>query len=370
MVNVSTINNSIRIAHIVGKAVHGGVESVVLNYYHHVNHDKFQFDFFVDSDSTANLTDEVCPYGGRVIEIPPYQQAKRYRRALRIALKEGGYPIVHSHVNTLAALPLGAARQVGIPIRIAHVHATEAEGEFARNIAKHILRETVPMHATHLAACSRKVGRWAFGDRRYAVIENAIDTDDFRFDEESREAIRKRYDIGNGFVVGAVGRMVHVKNFSFLIDVFKRLKYKVTDSRLLFVGDGPLRSALERQALDLGLGNDVLFVGAQSRMAPFYSAMDVLCMPSYSEGFAMVLLEAQCSGLSAIASTNIPPDVNVTGTLRYLDLDAGPSIWAEAISSSKHADRGSYHPDLGDYDIEVAAVRLERLYGTALLGLR
>ena len=63
----------IRVAQVMGKMLGGGVESVVMNYYRHIDRSKVQFDFLVDADSTRVPEEEIKALGGRVFRIPPYQ---------------------------------------------------------------------------------------------------------------------------------------------------------------------------------------------------------------------------------------------------------------------------------------------------------
>ena len=68
----------IRIAHIIGKWLGGGVESVVMNYYRNIDRNKIQFDFICDSDSTNIPYKEIESLGGKVILCPPYQKIFKY----------------------------------------------------------------------------------------------------------------------------------------------------------------------------------------------------------------------------------------------------------------------------------------------------
>ena len=72
----------IRIAQIMGKWVGGGVESVVMNYYRHIDRSKIQFDFICDEDSTNIPYEEIEKLGGKVILIPPYQKVFKYHKEL------------------------------------------------------------------------------------------------------------------------------------------------------------------------------------------------------------------------------------------------------------------------------------------------
>ena len=103
------MGETIRVAHVIGKMVGGGVEAVVMNYYRHIDRDRVQFDFIIDSDSTVVPSEEIEGLGGRLYKVPPYQHLGEYQRALGGLLARSGYPIVHSHIITLSVFPLGVA---------------------------------------------------------------------------------------------------------------------------------------------------------------------------------------------------------------------------------------------------------------------
>ena len=127
-------NEPIRVAQIIGKWLGGGVESVVMSYYRHIDRTKIQFDFICDEDSTNIPYEEIEKMGGKVILIPPYQKVFKYHKKLKEVLKSGGYKIVHSHINTLSVFSLFAAKCAGVPVRIAHSHSTTNKKEKKKRI--------------------------------------------------------------------------------------------------------------------------------------------------------------------------------------------------------------------------------------------
>ncbi len=253
-----------RVAQIMGKMINGGVEAVVMNYYRHIDRTKVQFDFFVDSDSTQTRLwqGEIESLGGRVFIVPPYQKLARYMSALEKLFRENGYPIVHSHINSLSVFPLYAARKAGVPVRIAHSHSTAAPGEWKKNFLKYMLRPFAKVNATHYAACSRLAGEWLFGEKamkrgQVEVFNNAIDLDKYRFNEKVRREVREELGIGKDtFVVGHVGNFRYQKNQDFVIDVFQEIHRRCPDSVLLMIGDGEdferIRARVEGLAGDGG----------------------------------------------------------------------------------------------------------------------
>ena len=300
------------VAQIMGKWVGGGVESVIMNYYRHLDHSKVQFDFICDEDSTRIPYDEIKKLGGRVFLVPKYQNLPKYLKALEKLFKENQYRIVHANLSTLSVFPLYVAKKVGVPIRIAHSHSTSNPKEWKRNLIKNILRLFSKHYATDYFACSEVAGRYLFGDKAFdrgevKIIHNAIDVDKFKFDEVARKKLRKEFGIKDStIVIGHVGRFVQTKNHTFLVDVFKKYHEKKPDSKLLLVGSGPLEDEIKKKVKRLGLEDSVLFLGQRDDINKLYSVMDIFCLPSLYEGMGMVSLEAIISGLSVILNNGLP----------------------------------------------------------------
>lgn len=318
--------NVIRVAHIIGKWVGGGVESVVMNYYKYIDREKIQFDFICDEDSTNIPYDEIEKLGGKVILIPPYQRIVKYHKTLKNVLKDGNYKIVHSHINTLSVFSLFAAKCAGVPVRIAHSHSTTNKKEKKKNILKQILRPFSKLFATDYMCCSEYAGRWLFGDKEYDkgnvyLLNNAIDLDKFKYDEKVR--IKKREELNiedDTLVIGHVGRFVEQKNHRFLIDIFNEVHKQNSKSVLLLAGQGPLMNEMMKKVERLGLGDSVKFLGQRHDIEQLYQAFDVFCLPSLYEGLGMVLIEAQCSGLYCVASNEVPNIVNIADIVKFCDL--------------------------------------------------
>ncbi len=318
--------NIIRVAHIIGKWVGGGVESVVMNYYKYIDREKIQFDFICDEDSTNIPYDEIEKLGGKVILIPPYQRIVKYHKILKNVLKDGNYKIVHSHINTLSVFSLFAAKCAGVPVRIAHSHSTTNKKEKKKNILKQILRPFSKLFATDYMCCSEYAGRWLFGDKEYNkgnvyLLNNAIDLEKFKYNEKVRIKKREELNIADDIlVIGHVGRFVEQKNHRFLIDIFNEVHKQNSKSVLLLAGQGPLMSEMMKKAERLELGDCVKFLGQRNDIEQLYQVFDVFCLPSLYEGLGMVLIEAQCSGLYCVTSNEVPNIVNIVDIVKFCDL--------------------------------------------------
>lgn len=360
----------IRIAHVMGKMVGGGVESVVMNYYRHIDRSSIQFDFLIDSDSTLVPIEEIHSLGGRVFEIPPYQKPIAYQRALGDLFKGEDWPIVHSHINSLSVFPLRAAKKAGIPVRIAHSHSTSGSRERAKNLLKYALRTQSNRYPTHRLACSKLAGDWLFGSSvKYEVIPNAIDLNIFSRCRLEREVVRDELGIGrDDLVIGHVGRFAEQKNHGFLLEIFADVLNVRSDAWLMLVGNGELFEEAKNRASELGVAPRTIFLGHRDDIYRLYSAMDVFCLPSLYEGLPVVGVEAQAAEVPLVTSSNVTEEIALTSIVKRISLSCGSEAWAKeliGVVGSRLSKEDSL--SLSSFDIKVCANRLEKMY-LSLLG--
>ncbi|WP_052263375.1 glycosyltransferase [Geobacter pickeringii] len=117
---------------------------------------------------------------------------------------------------------------------------------------------------------------------------------------------------GGGFVIGAIGRLSREKGFDVLIDATFSLMSTRDDVRLVILGEGGLRPALEAKIGSLGIADRVLMPGYVADARNYLGLFSILAMPSLTEGLPMVLLEAMQAGVPVVASA-------VGGIPRVLD---------------------------------------------------
>ncbi|HIY83610.1 MAG TPA: glycosyltransferase family 1 protein [Candidatus Rubneribacter avistercoris] len=369
---VSWASAPIRVAHVMGKMCGGGVESMVMNYYRHIDKSVVQFDFLVDGDSALVPSSEINALGGRVFVVSPYQQLFCYMKDLSDLVRSQRWQIVHSHVNSLSVFPLYVANRIGVPVRIAHSHSASGGDEHVKNAAKAILKTQANRYPTHRLACSRYAGEWLFGENAdFDVLYNAIELEHFAFDAETRAKVRMELGLTDAvFAVGHIGRFVSQKNQGFLIDAFAQLLNRRPDSVLVLVGDGEQRALMEHRAEERGIGGKVMFLGQRSDVGRIYQALDVFALPSLYEGLGIVLVEAQMAGLPCLASGTTPREVNIAGAVEFLPID-DPAVWAEALArlaccriSTARTKNSSI---FSAYDINEAASWLSEYYVSALV---
>lgn len=136
------------------------------------------------------------------------------------------------------------------------------------------------------------------------VIYNSASLERFEPSVIDKYAVRRELGINEkDIVVGSAGKLHIGKGVLYLLSAFSLLSEKYSNLKLLYVGDGPAREELEREAQRLSLKERVIFTGVRQDTERLYAAMDIFVIPSaYEEAFGMVLIEAMAMGKPVIAT--------------------------------------------------------------------
>lgn len=136
-------------------------------------------------------------------------------------------------------------------------------------------------------------------EQHIRVLHNGVDLE--RFGSDNRAEVRRQLGLRQtDLVIGSVGRLVPVKNYSLLLTALAALDRK--NLVAVLVGDGPARADLEGLAQTLGIAHQVRFLGHRDDITSLLAAMDIFVLPSTHEGMSNTLLEAMASGVPSIAS--------------------------------------------------------------------
>lgn len=142
----------------------------------------------------------------------------------------------------------------------------------------------------------------SFGAQRVKCIHNGIALEQVKVTKPPRE-LRRELNIGpQEFVIGTMGRLVPVKGLETFLKAARIIRARTDTVKFLVVGDGPLKGALEALTRHYELERDVLFLGHRDDSYDLLAMMDVLVLPSLSEGIPMVLLEALALARPVVAS--------------------------------------------------------------------
>ena len=358
----------IRVLHSVSNMDRGGIETMLMNFYRNIDRSKVQFDFLANKPQPGDYDDEIRALGGRIFISPGFMSYKKYVDYMTGLFKENPeYQIIHTHNGSLMLYALKAAQKNGVPIRIAHAHAT-AVPVGLKNEIKKLMRPMIKYVATDYWGCSEAAGKFYFSEKRWnqnhQLIHNAINVGDFLFSEQNRAAIRREYALGDKFVIGHVGRLAPQKNQKKLLEAFAAVHKQNPNAHLVIIGTGELEAKLKEYAKELGIHDSVTFTGVLSNVNEWYSAFDVFAMTSLYEGLPVVAIEAQAADLPCVLCKTITPEVGITDNVRFVGLSDSADAWAKAILDFKPKARVSRAFELqrAGYDITAEAERMQNLY--------
>lgn len=306
----------------------GGITTNMLEYINALSDSNISFDILVTIYHEEDVILKFLNLGCKIINMPNRKKNPLgYAAKLNKLIKETRYDVIHVHGNSATmALELLIAKRNGIPIRIAHCHNNVCGHPFLHKILNPVFKSSY----TTALACSQKAGEWIFGKENFQVLHNAINIEKYNFSEHVRTEYRKKLGIKDELVIGHVGTFNKQKNHEVVINVFAEIE-KVTNAKLLLIGEGELRKEYIKKVHELGLKEKVLFLGIRNDVEKIMQAMDVFLFPSRWEGLGIVLVEAQAVGLPCIVSNVIPKEVKCTENIEYVNLNEGVSVWAHRV---------------------------------------
>ena len=324
----------------------GGAEKIARDIGINADSSRYSIDYLVYGSELGEYEDEVKRKGCRVYHIPfPKKGYISFYKELKRLFKACCYDVVHCHTMFNSGLVLYAAKQSGVPIRIAHSHTIKKpeRTSIPQGIYERLMRKAIIKNATRYVACGKEAGNWLFGKKAFAeegsVILNGIELDLFGYQQTKRDEIRERLNISDRFVIGHVGHLAYVKNQQFLLNCMPDLLQKRGNVLLLLLGEGEDREKLEKMIDVQHLNERVKLLGNVENVNDYLNAMDVFAFPSLYEGTPLSVIEAQTNGLPCIISDRIPKDVYLSDLITPVKLEE-KERWINALLS---AERKSPH---------------------------
>lgn len=362
----------IRVLHSVSNMDRAGIETMLMNYYRHIDRDKVQFDFLCNKMKPGDYDEEITKLGGRIFRTPGLNPAKypKYLAYMReLFTQHPEYKIIEAHNGALGVYALHAAKVNKIPIRIFHAHGASITKDWKwplKVFCKARLKANINYNFTcGIAAAKCYFGKRVVDSADYELIPNAIKVKRFVFNKMIRESIRKKYNLENKHVVGHIGRFMTQKNHKFLINVFSRVSEKDQHAVLVLLGNGELMEEIKKLVHEKNLSDRVIFVGNVGNANEWYNAFDVFVLPSIWEGLPVVGVEAQANDLPCVFSDSITDEIRLTDKVNFLSLDAPLDIWADSILQKffeiERKDNTQLITDK-NYNIDYESKKLERRY--------
>lgn len=258
----------------------------------------------------------------------------RLRRTLRLLRPS----VVHTHLLHADLHGIPAARLAGVPVVITSRHNDNA---FRRRSVFRQLNRALWASVDAGIAISEAIRRFAVEVEgappakvrtiHYGIALERLQPADLAALRDSvRAELRATPD---DLLVGIACRLIEQKGVQYGIRAFASLRNRFTAARLIIVGDGPLRAALEAEARACGAADRVHFLGWRSDVPRLLAGFDVLLVPSLWEGFGLVVLEAMSRRVPVIASrVSALPEIVSDGETGLLVPPCDPDALAQALA--------------------------------------
>lgn len=358
----------IRVLQIVPNMQQGGLENFIMNIYRNIDRQKVQFDFLVHYQKRQFFDNEIEKLGGKIYRFSLRDDNNIIKYIIELNKfyrEQNEYKVIHCHMSSIGFINFLIAKKNGIKVRIAHSHNSSTDKTVKGRI-KRIMMLPYKYVSTLNYACSNDAGRYLYGNKKYIIIPNAIDTDKFKFNEDKRKKYKEKLNINDKqFVIGHIGRFNIQKNHKFIISVFNKYLKINNEAILLLIGDGELLKEIKSLCKKLNIEKSVIFMRNIKNIYDYYNIMDLFILPSFFEGLPVVGIEAQTNGLNCLFSDNITEEVKVSDKVEYLKLNC--DVWVKKIdeySKKNQVDRiNSYKKILNSkFEITKLAKEMEKNY--------
>lgn len=370
-------NEPVRVLQVVGRMDRGGIETMIMNLYRHIDRSKVQFDFLAHYGREAAYNNEIRALGGNIYEMPAlrddthiyYWKLPTYIMALhQFFAHHPEIKIIHGNMTNTAAIYMPIARKYGIKTCIAHSHNTRGKAGLL-GVVTDILQKPIIKYATDLFACSKEAAYWFYPKElvdagKIKIIPNAVDAQKFRYDPIKRIKMREKLQIGNRLAIVCVARFRKEKNQAFLVQVLNEIVKKRNDVVLFFAGDGEYENNVKKLVQKYHLENHVVFLGMCDYISDLLQAMDVFVLTSLWEGLPVVGVEAQASGLHCVVSDGITRELDIIGNVKFLSLSVPVRVWADQLIAAAQLPRQDTFKAIqaAGYDIHTTAKWLQNFY--------
>jgi glycosyltransferase involved in cell wall biosynthesis len=238
----------------------------------------------------------VWPLTGRLVK---RRVSPAYARGIRRLLRGGGFDLVHAHIFASAAAAAIATLGKGLPLVITeHTEAswqtwrTRWISRWAHRRARHTIAVSTPIER-------RLIERDGVPSDLVTLIPNAVIPAP---DETPDSASTLPDGWPEGPLIGVVARLQPEKGVANFLQAATRVSRIFPEAGFLVVGDGPLREELLSLVERLGISKRVRFLGYRTDSRALMGLMDVLVVPSLTEGSPLIVLEAMAAGIPVVAS--------------------------------------------------------------------
>lgn len=292
----------------------------------------FRFPFMTEEKFLAEY--ETIP----VFRVVSYLLSGVYR-AWKVVQREQ-VELIHAHwviPTGLIGVVVGrylTGKPVVVTAHRADINVFPEKSKLARLAAKFVLKKADHVIAVSAALRERIREEYGVSEGRISVINMGVDPRLFR--PRDKKEVREQLELPlDGKVVLFAGGLISVKGLEYLLMAVPRVLEKEKRALFILVGTGSLEARLKQMARELGVSEQVRFVGERphEELPLWISAAEAIVLPSLDEGLPVLLMEALASGVPVIATrVGGTPEVVKEGRNGFLVEPRNPEALAEKLS--------------------------------------
>jgi len=356
------MDRKIRIAHAIYGLKYGGAEKLLVPLSSRIDRERFHA-IVVALTCGGPVEDDLRREG---VDVRVMRRDARFGPrdllALIALLRRERIDIVHTHLQNADILAGLAAKACGVK-QVSTFHGIVHDAGPVGTL-KLRLRVRLPDRIIAVSAATAKTCVDEFGARRdkVGIVYNGLDSDSF-FPPVKVEPRQET-------ILATVGRLEEEKGNAFFLEALSQVRKVRTNVMGMVIGDGSLRGALERQAAELGLKEAVHFLGDRNDVPDLLRIVDIVVIPSISEGLSLVALEAMACGKPVVATrVGGIPELIDDGTNGLLVPPADPRALARSVlelaGDGDLRERMGSHGRakvMGQFSLETMIRGIERVY--------
>ena len=355
---------------------YGGPEKQIVEHAKRLDPDKYRIIVaaFADPHKPNELLDQAKSAGLETLSIPTSRALDlRALGALKRALVDRHVALLCTHGYKPSVLGRLASKAKGVPM------LAFSRG-FLRGSFKVALYEWLERRAFEKAQGvvavshgeAKRLQSLGVKNEHIWVVHNAVSANGLRQENRKQQnSVFDRFGIRSGSkLVVSAGRLSPEKGHQYLLEAVAGLNGMAGDISFVFCGHGPCKGDLERKAGELGIADRCRFVGFRKDLDEIFAAMDLLVLPSLTEGLPNVVLEAFAVAKPVVASAvGGVPELVEDGVDGLLVPPKRPDLLAGAIEKCLSAPEkmramgaAGYEKVKSRFTFESQARKLEKIY--------
>ncbi len=353
-------NRPIHICHVSMSLRTGGLERLLVEFGRLTNRDRYLLEF-VSLTDCGPPADDLRALGVHVRSLGfPKTGKRQIYRSLKKLFRDRSVDIVHTHNTYPHFYATLAAVSARVPVILNTQHGRGSGSKWKDHllfsIANHFTDRILGVSENSLEVCREQNPASA---SKMGRIWNGIDVSRFKFVGPSRQCMAV-----------SVGRLSSEKDFATLLRAVAIVKSRVPEFKLLMVGDGAERPALEALSRELNLGDTVTFLGERRDVPALLTQAGFYVASSRTEGISLTILEAMSVGLPVVTTAvGGSPEIVDEGVTGHLAPAENPAALADAMV--RMCERREEWPAMGaagrtrverNFDVRAMVTSYETLY--------